>query len=284
MVDIIMPTYNPHVFLIRRAIQSIIHQTYSDWTLYIVKDGGDTDVQSIVNEFRDARIKLSELAHQGKPLALNYGISQGKAKFIAYLDDDDIWYPNHLSDAITYMLKTDAGFVYTNCHEVVLSTEKDSFKEISRRNLHRGVMTHKTLWYISHINVVHEREILYRTGLYDESRNFFIDWDMFLRLAKYTKPHHLNIYTGEHFIYLNKQGGESNIISSIHKKSSHISMKMHREMFMRAFEVLTPDDFAEIAMDWDKLSKKAERLEILQKSYRSRIKSGIRWAYNKLKP
>ena len=89
--------YAPNIVdIIKKAIQSIINQTFKDWILYIVKDGGDADVQSIVNEFRDDRIKLFEIPHKGKPSALNYAIKQGKAKYIAYLDDDDIWYSDHL--------------------------------------------------------------------------------------------------------------------------------------------------------------------------------------------
>jgi glycosyltransferase involved in cell wall biosynthesis len=283
-VDIIMPTYNPDSFLIQQAIQSIMDQTFKHWTLYIAKDGGDTDIQSIVNEFMDERIRLSELSHKGKASALNHAIRMGSAKYIAYLDDDDIWYSNHLKDTIHYMVETGAKFVHTDAYEVYISRIKNNFQEVSRRSLNKGVMTNTTLWYISHINVIHERQLLDNAGLYDESRHFFIDWDMFLRLAKYTRPNHLNIPTCEHFIYLNKKGGESNIISSIHKKDPDMSRKMHYEMFRRAFDCLTPDDFAEIAMDWEKLYKKTDKLQNFSPSGRSKIKSAMRWAYRNFKP
>lgn len=266
-VDIIMPTYTPNLVYLKRAILSIINQTFSNWKLYLVQDGNDCDVKSVVDELNDDRIIYFEMPHQGKPEALNFALTKGDSKYIAYLDDDDIWYPNHLQVIISYMIKTGAQFVHTDSHEIFVSTEGDRFEELSRRSLNKGVITNKTLWYISHINAAHERQLLDKSGLYDPSMPFFIDWDMFQRLAKHAKPHHLNIYTCEHYMYLNKEKKESNTISSAHKKDPELSKRMHLEMFERSFDLLSPLDFAEFVRDWQSKTSQLEEkhLEVRQK-------------------
>jgi|WetSurMetagenome_2_1015567.scaffolds.fasta_scaffold20250_3 MoaA/NifB/PqqE/SkfB family radical SAM enzyme len=249
-VDIIMPTYQPNPFYLKRAIQSIIDQSYENWELFLVQDGNDVDIQSLMVELNDPRIHYLEIPHKGKPAALNYALSKSCSKYIAYLDDDDIWYPIHLHEIMYYMKATGAKFVHTNCDEVfVEATEKDSFKEVSRQSLNKGAMTDKTMWYISHINTIHERELLKQTGLYNESLMFFIDWDMFLRLAQVTEPYHVNVLTCEHYMYLDKEN-VSNTISSIHKSKPELASNRLNEMLKKSFELITPKDFSEIARDW----------------------------------
>jgi glycosyltransferase involved in cell wall biosynthesis len=257
-VDIIMPTYNPDLKLIRRAIASIIGQTRKDWRLFVVKDGGDADIQGVIEGLGDARISYYGLPHGGKAAALNFAISKGQAKYIAYLDDDDIWYPDHLETAIGFMSEKGVRFLHTDAHEVFVKAGGGEFSEVSRRRLNRGAISDKTLWYISHINVVHERSLMELAGGYDESKRFFIDWDMLIRLAEHARPHHLKVYTCEHYMYLDRGEKKSNIISGVHQKDPELSRKAHHEMFKRAFRLLTADDFAELAMECGSMSARQE--------------------------
>jgi glycosyltransferase involved in cell wall biosynthesis len=244
-VDIIMPTYNPDLPLIKRAIQSITAQTYTNWTLFVAKDGGEVDLAPLMNELKDERIQFIELPHRGKSVSLNTAISMGSAPYIAYLDDDDIWYPNHLETVINAMREQNARFVYTNAYEVFLEKQGIGYKEVSRKKLGKGILTDLLLWYISHINVAHERALLDNAGLYDENKAFFIDWDMFIRLAKISKPHHCEDYTCEHFMYPKREAKVSTI-SGIHAQDPSLSEKIFYEMVARTYEILTPEDFAKI--------------------------------------
>jgi len=275
-----MPTYNPDLGLIKRAITSIINQTYEEWNLYIINDGGQTDLSDVIKEFNDKRINFYAMPHKGKAATLNFALSKSAGKYLAYLDDDDVWYPNHLEVVISYMERNNARFVHTDAHEVFVKRKGDLLKEVSRRNLNRGVVTDKTMWYISHINAVHERSLLDDAGVYDEERKFFIDWDMFQRFAKHTKPHHLKIFTCEHYIYLDRQRNKANIISGIHGSDPELSKKAHQEMFLRSFELLSAEDFVEFIQEWE---DKDQTLEMIFSSLSWRITKPIRWIYNKLK-
>lgn len=257
-VDIIMPTYNPDPALVRRAIASIVGQTYRDWRLFIVNDGGEADISGMVRGFGDRRIDYYDMPHRGKPAALNFAIGRGAAKYIAYLDDDDIWYPNHLEAAVSCMEQNGARFVHTDAHEISVTREGDVFKEIARGSLNRGIVTDTTLWFVSHINAVHERSLLDDAGIYDEERTFFIDWDMFQRMARHARPHHLKVVTCAHYWYLDGKRAETNIISSIHRKNPELSKKALHEMFRRAYEIVSAEDFADIV---EELLEKDSRLE-----------------------
>ena len=159
-VDILLPTFDPKPALLRRAIQSVIDQTHDNWSLCVVQDGGDRSLAEIIGEPRDPRVHLLSIRHQGKAAALNHGLKQGDAKYVAYLDDDDIWYPNHLEVAISGMCEGRARLVHTDAYEVFLRKAGDAYREISRNLLNRGALSDLLLWYVSHINTVHERSLI----------------------------------------------------------------------------------------------------------------------------
>jgi glycosyltransferase involved in cell wall biosynthesis len=273
-VDIILPTFNPKPEFIDRAIQSVINQTYDDWSLYIVQDGGEEDLKDIIERSGDSRVHFLSIPHQGKAAALNYAIAQGGAKFVAYLDDDDIWYPNHLEVAVFTMCEKHIRFLHTDAHEIFLRKVGDQYREISRNVLNRGSLSDLLLWYVSHINTVHERSLIEKAGPYDETRRMFIDWDMLLRMAHFAKPHHLPIVTCEHNIYLTPDNKTANTISRVHSIDPEYSRAMHDEMFRRAFELLAPEEFVIIVRELDtktaQLSQfQAERTDVGKQSHGS---------------
>ena len=258
-VDIILPTYKPDVILLKRAIDSILEQEYSDWILYLVQDGNDIDLSSIIKSYNDQRINYLEIPHTGKASALNFALQKGNSKYIAYLDDDDIWYPNHLKVSISNMKANNAKFVHTDAYEVKITKAKDGkLKEISRKNLHLGLITDITLISISHINAVHERALFELTGYYDNSRQFYIDWDMFLRFSIHSKPVHISIYTCEHYIYLDINGKNINMISSIHINNDQLHKMKMDEMLLRS---MNEGNYIQILKDWQKKSYEIEYLK-----------------------
>jgi glycosyltransferase involved in cell wall biosynthesis len=241
-VDILLPTFDPNPTFIRRAIQSVIDQTHDNWSLYVVQDGGDIALTQILGEPRDARVHLLSIPRQGKAAALNHALKHGDAKYVAYLDDDDIWYPNHLQVAISAMCEGPIRFVHTDAYEVFLRRIGDGYREISRNVLNRGPVSDLLLWYVSHINTVHERSLIEEAGSYDENRRVFIDWDMLLRMAHISRPRHVPIVTCEHYVYLDDEDQKDNTISKVHSADPEYSRRMHDEMFARAFTLLSVTD------------------------------------------
>jgi glycosyltransferase involved in cell wall biosynthesis len=241
-VDILLPTFQPNPVFIHRAIQSVIDQTHDNWSLYIVQDGGDITLTQILGEPRDPRVHFLSIPHQGKAAALNHAMKHGHGKYVAYLDDDDIWYPNHLEVAISAMCQGQIRFVHTDAYEVFLRRTGESYRETSRNVLNRGPVSDLLLWYVSHINTVHERSLIEEAGPYDETRQVFIDWDMLLRLARLSRPRHVPVVTCEHYIYTDDDDRKDNTISRVHSVDPEYSRRMHDEMFARAFNLLSLKD------------------------------------------
>jgi glycosyltransferase involved in cell wall biosynthesis len=108
--DIILPTIGRDSLY--RAVQSIIDQTYTNWTLYIIGDGVDTKHYPILDElYKHPWIECYSLIEQHASYgatARNFGISQGNSNWIAYIDDDDIWCSNHLETHAT-LVKENPG-------------------------------------------------------------------------------------------------------------------------------------------------------------------------------
>ena len=99
MVSIILPTFNRPLYL-AQAISSAVRQRYGNIQIIVVNDGG-CDVSGIVKSFGDPRIVFINRQHnRGKAFSLNEAIATAKGKYIAYLDDDDIYYPHHIETLV----------------------------------------------------------------------------------------------------------------------------------------------------------------------------------------
>ncbi len=89
-ISVILPVYNSQKF-IKKSIDSVLNQTFSDFELIIVNDGSTDDTLSIINEFRDSRIKLINQSNQGPGAARNNALKLVDSDYIMFLDSDD-WY------------------------------------------------------------------------------------------------------------------------------------------------------------------------------------------------
>jgi glycosyltransferase involved in cell wall biosynthesis len=95
-VSVITATYN-HGYVIWRAIQSVLKQTYPYFELIIVDDASIDNTLKVVGEFSDPRIRYFKLdKNSGPSSARNYGLKKARGEFVAYLDSDNAWYDEFL--------------------------------------------------------------------------------------------------------------------------------------------------------------------------------------------
>ncbi|MCU7999952.1 glycosyltransferase family 2 protein [Shewanella sp. SM95] len=114
-VSIIMPLYNSARFL-TASIESVLKQIYTNWELVLIDDCSSDDSFVIAQSYcdRDCRIKLFKLdKNSGAAIARNKAIELAEGRFIAFLDSDDIWFPEKLAIQIDFMLKNKIAFSYT---------------------------------------------------------------------------------------------------------------------------------------------------------------------------
>lgn len=114
LVSVIMPTYNCGEY-IAEAIKSVQAQTIPDWELLIVDDCSQDDTESVVKKFlNDNRIRYEKLPGNGGPaVARTQGLRKADGHYIAFLDSDDIWFPQKLESQIAFMEKEDVAFSCT---------------------------------------------------------------------------------------------------------------------------------------------------------------------------
>ena len=97
LISIVIPTYN-QAFLLERAIKSVLSQSFNQWEIIIINNFSQDNTISIINSFKDKRIKIFNLSNNGIiAKSRNFGILKSRSKYIAFLDSDDYWYPEKLS-------------------------------------------------------------------------------------------------------------------------------------------------------------------------------------------
>lgn len=107
MISIIIPTYNRSKLLLE-CLNSILNQTCKNFEILIIDDGSTDDTEYQVLSLNETKIVYHKLDKIGNISFLrNYGIERSKGDFVAFCDDDDIWFPNKLFMQLKMMEKFD---------------------------------------------------------------------------------------------------------------------------------------------------------------------------------
>ena len=119
LISIVIPTYKRPDSL-KKAIDNVLKQKYTNWEIIVVDDNGLTSSPSIkseqiVRKF-DQNIIIKYIKHdinRGACAARNTGILAARGRYVAFLDDDDAWEHNKLELQVSKMLANDsAGFCF----------------------------------------------------------------------------------------------------------------------------------------------------------------------------
>ncbi|MBS4195804.1 glycosyltransferase family 2 protein [Lederbergia citri] len=116
LVSIITPSYNSSRF-IEDTIKSVIAQTYTNWEMLIADDCSQDGSRDLIKEWmeKDERIRLIELKQNGgAAVARNIAIGQAKGQYIAFLDSDDLWTADKLTQQIRFMNEHDSAISFTS--------------------------------------------------------------------------------------------------------------------------------------------------------------------------
>ncbi len=203
VVTVLVPTFNRRRYL-AGALASVVRQSYRNLQIIVINDGGE-DVSDIVNSFGDQRlIFIDRKENRGKAFSLNEALARADGKYIAYLDDDDLYYPNHIETLVDALEnKSDCQVAYSDLYKVYCKVCPDgSRKVLSKvvevsRDFDRFFMLY---WnHVLHVSLMHRRDLLEKTGPYNEDINVLIDWDMTRRFVFFSDFHHVPEITGEFY-------------------------------------------------------------------------------------
>ena len=222
-VSIIIPTYRRWNFLFE-AIESVFNQTYRDWEIIIVNDGGGSPEGKIIDFLNDPKVRYIEhLNNMGIASARNTGISNSAGDFIAYLDDDDIFYPNHLEVLMNEMVKNNWDVAYTDSYKGSYIGSGENYKLIKKEVQYSHDFDRKKLWkanFIPTLCICHRHDCLSATGGFDPSLKVLEDWNMWLKMSLYYMFHHIPQITAEYRVRLDETNTTQRTSDEIWKKAS----------------------------------------------------------------
>jgi glycosyltransferase involved in cell wall biosynthesis len=186
LVSYIVPTYN-RLELLKRALESISKQAYSQFEAVVVNDAG-CDVSAVVSEFPFARLVNHE-QNLGLSAARNTGINAASGLYIGYLDDDDWLYPDHTVVLLGALLGgyragySDAAVQYNNGPPRLYMSNSWDPDYIKRGNLFPVCCA------------MHERDLIDQVGYFDESLPTHEDWDLWIRMSEVCNFVHVPMIT-----------------------------------------------------------------------------------------
>lgn len=181
-VSIITPSYNQVRFL-EQTLLSVLNQDYGNLE-YIVIDGGSTDGSvDIIKKHQDRIDYWISEADAGQSHAINKGLRKATGDIVAWLNSDDIYFPNAVSHAAKeFRNNKNLALFYGNCvfvdekgRFIRYFTEVEDWNENRLRNYTDFIMQPTTFF---------SREKLNQTGLLDENLHYGMDWDLWCRLAQ----------------------------------------------------------------------------------------------------
>ena len=203
VVTVLVPTFNRCRYF-AEALASVVCQNYRNLQIIAINDGGE-DVSDIVNSYNDPRILfINRKENRGKAYSLNEALARAEGKYVAYLDDDDLYYPNHVSTLVNALEnQTDCQVAYSDLYKVYCKICPDgSRKALSKVvEISRDFDRFFILYYnhVLHVSLMHRKDLLEKTGLYNEAVNVLIDWDMTRRLVFFSDFYHVPEITGEFY-------------------------------------------------------------------------------------
>ena len=185
IVSIIMPTYNAEKY-IESSIESVLNQDFADFELVIVDDCSSDNTCSLINKYADLdeRIKKNFLRiNSGPAVARNVGLANAHGRWIAFLDCDDLWHPEKLSQSLFFLKKKTTPFIYTSYRRFTADLENiGRIISVPNRITYEELLSNTA---IVTSTVVIDREL---TGNFQMKHVFYDDFACWLELLKNFGP------------------------------------------------------------------------------------------------
>ncbi|MCM1154140.1 MAG: glycosyltransferase [Ruminococcus flavefaciens] len=196
LVSVVIPVYNREK-TIKRAIDSVLNQTYSNIEVIVVDDCSTDHSIKVVNEYADQRVRvICQKQHGGANRARNVGIINAKGVYIAFQDSDDEWLPDKLYLQIELIKTTRLLACYCPYYlyekGVVLPIPYD-YADLRKyqENLCDILSLHNV---VGTPTLIIRRELLDLLGnqYFDEHMSRWQDYEFVIRIAKCTKIGYVN--------------------------------------------------------------------------------------------
>lgn len=193
--SVLIPTYNREL-LLKRAIDSVLQQSHSEYELIVIDDGSTDGTAEVVRSYSaqvGSRIRYEWQTNNGKSVALNRGLAVASANWVAFLDSDDYWAPNKLELQARAIRRygSESGACFTdarylnNPHLSMTAFERD----LKHYAQDEGLILDPTALVLSGNHgifmptLVADRRVVLATGPFDPQLRVSQDTDYLFRLS-----------------------------------------------------------------------------------------------------
>jgi len=215
LVSVILPTYNRSKYL-ARSIESVLSQSYNNFELVVIDDASKDNTQSVISQYqrKDYRVKIiRNKANLGFVKSLNKAINYAQGKYIARIDDDDLWCdPKKLEKQIKF-LEDNPEYILIGCGGIKINEDGKEIKRFLFPEKDEDIR--KTMLFTNsfiHVGVVYSKKAWEQVKGYDEVLYISQDSDLWAKLGKIGKMYNIRNYCVKFL-----QGVQSRTSKNIHK-------------------------------------------------------------------
>ncbi len=190
-VSVVMPTYKRRLKMVRRAIESVLAQSYKELELIIIDDSPPDyeyrkEIEEFVTELLDSRIKLIQHPENlGANVARNTGIKYSQGEYIAFLDDDDEWQNEKIEKQMKKFNKSNIALVYCSANEITTKENRIIHSKVKKAK-YKGCIFDKLMSgnvIGSTSSVIIKKRCLHEVGIFDNNLKSAQDYELYLRIA-----------------------------------------------------------------------------------------------------
>ncbi len=187
LVSVIVPAHNATAVL-GEALESVRSQTYTHLEAIVVDDGSTDRTPELASMLvrADRRFQLLRQVRSGASGARNAALREASGAWVAFLDADDVWFPDKLAAQLALADATpEANFLFSNY--VFWDGQRELGLRYARRKQFpaRDVRAKLARWNVfGSSSVVVTRRLLDAAGTFDEGLRHSQDWDLWLRMAE----------------------------------------------------------------------------------------------------
>jgi LmbE family N-acetylglucosaminyl deacetylase len=242
-ISVIVRTMDRHE-LLQEALASLADGGYRRVEVVLVNDGGPPPPLPDPYPFPIVSVNIEH--NSGRAAAANAGVDAATGDYVAFLDDDDLAYPEHLATLAGLVSAPGVRVAYTDAAVGVYELEPNGgWQQVERRLPYSRDFDAELLLvdnYIPFNTLLIERALLGEAGPFDPSLEFFEDWDMLIRLSRSAPFHHHRQVTCEYRHF--RTGGRQILGEQASRRRDFLAMKAR--VIDRHRDRLTPELVARV--------------------------------------
>lgn len=171
MISLIIRTFNNEKF-IEKAVMSALNQNFNDYEVVVINDGSTDNTKKILNSFSHPKLRIIHQENQGMIKAGYAGLRESKEDYVIFLDGDDEFKTNTLSELFTALRQNlEKGFSYSD------------YDEIDLRNENKKIVSCQNIFNTLACGILFRRTVLNEVGFWDR-KFIFAEYDLLIRIMK----------------------------------------------------------------------------------------------------